>query len=127
MDRDSIWLHVVGARLKKLTRAFRFALGGTDAESMCEKDEHGQCTGNSRLRWQEEVGVYTTECPARLIKQYAPLFSIWQRWKIFGNWEDGGSLNQPFLWTHITEGCEIEYKRRQNERPTVEGLLSGDT
>ena len=122
MGGDTEWKCATGARLKKLMYAFRFALGGSDAEILCAKVD-GKCTGKSRLAWQRGKDDYTDECPALLIRRYGHLFNIWQQWKVFGNWEGGGSLDQPNLWMRITEVCEVEYKARSKDRPVVEGIL----
>ena len=84
---------------------------------MCEK-VNGKCTGKSRLLWQKEQDVYTDECPALLLRRYGHLSNIWQRWKLFGNWEPGGSLDQPNLWIQIAEMCEIEFRKKENSGHT---------
>lgn len=105
-----------GGRRKKLLRAFRFTQGDSNAEDLCEKGADGQCTGRATLRWQDDDGHYTTDCPAALIKEWDALISIWFNWKLFGTSEGKGWLDEPALHITIIRLLEGEYNRIQQLR-----------
>ena len=84
---------------------------GGDAEDACVKDEAGEGNGKSRLRWQDDYGEYTWDCPAALIKRYAGLIAVWNRWKTFGLSEGRGWQDEPAFYIEICEMLEAEYQK----------------